>query len=338
MKFEHAKTYYGILVISTFLALMLITFILVARIWGYFYTPADLWTLLTEVLVIPIGDRNNLGFIELTWLGGFITASFLISSLIHKFILNKLFDILRTEPGMQNTFSKILHYLIILISTILGFTFIHLAHLLWYIGTSLAVAGGFAIKDIVADYVAGFFVLIERPLEIGNFVKIDRNSDMMGTVHKVDGRTTTIINRLNHTVIIPNKDLIMKQIDNWGKGRFAVGFEVKIMVDFTTDPDLARNTILEVIQANPTILRVPRIIVRLEDLTENALVYLSRSFISSRRVKEQWAIAAEIREEIVKAFYKKNIKFAFPQRVVHMGANPDAGAKPKGPIMFNFDQ
>ncbi|MBX9830960.1 mechanosensitive ion channel [Candidatus Babeliales bacterium] len=341
-KFEHAKTYYGFVVIFSFLTLTIITFILVARIWGFAYAPADLWRLFSAELVIPIGPEHKLGLVQLVELILFIVGGFVASSLLHKFVLNKLFDILRTEPGAQNTYSRILHYAIILSSSVLGFMFIHLENMFWYVGTLMSVAAGFAVKDLAADYIAGFLVLIERPIEIGNFIMVDDSEKARGTVHKIDARTTTVVNIYNHSMIIPNKDLIAKKVDNWSKGRFATGFDIRIRVDYKSDPDLTKNIITEVIQSNPTILRVPRLIVRLEDFEESALYFLARAFISTRRVKEQWTIASTIREEIFKAFKEKGIHFAFPQRVLHMEEKKfhsfdQSPPSPSSPIQFKFD-
>lgn len=344
-KFEHAKTYYGVFVIFSFLALCFVTFIFIARIWQYNYAPDDIWKLLSDIWVIPIGTKDKLGFIEVSIVGLFVIGGFLMSSLLNKFILNKLYDILRTEPGTQNTVSKILHYLLISFATCLGVIYIRLESFIWYLGTLLAVGLGFALKDILTDYVAGFFVLIERPIEIGSFIRLDHHPHMLGTIHKIDARTTTIMTRLNHAIIVPNKDLINKPIVNWGKGRFAVGFEMRITVDYDSDPELVRTTIMEVIQNNPTILRVPNITVRLEDFEESAFYFMARAFISSRRVKEGWDIAAAIRQGIVIAFRQRGIQFAFPQHVVHMNQrksstdnNTDNDNSSKSPIEINFDR
>lgn len=340
-KFEHAKTYYGVFVIFSFLGLLFASLIFIGRIWGFNYTPADLWKVLSDSWVIAIDSQYKLGFIQLGALVLFIIGGFLTSSLLNRFVLSKLYEILRTEEGTQNTFSKILHYICVGLATCLGFIFIHLAGFIWYVGTLLAVGLGYALKDIFADYVAGFFVLIERPIEIGSYIRLDNNTEMTGTVHKIDARTTTIVTRLNHSLIIPNKDLVNKMISNWGKGRFAVGFEVRVIVDYNSDPEIVRKTIIEVIQANPTILRVPNIIVRLEDFEENALYFLSRAFISSRKVREQWEIAASIRENLIRAFRTKKIEFAFPQRVIHLRERKFPGFddnEVKSPIDIKFDK
>ncbi|MBM3886792.1 mechanosensitive ion channel [Candidatus Dependentiae bacterium] len=332
-KFEHARTYYGFFVIFSFLLLLLLSAFIIARIWEFNVTIKDFWRFLSETLVVPIGVDKKLGFVQLFTLILFIVGGFFSSSIIHRFVLNRLFDILRTEPGTQNTITKIVHYFTICLSILLGFVSIHLEQLIWYIGTTLAVGLGFALKDILADYVAGFFVLIERPIEIGNYVRLDHNPEMQGVVHKIDARTTTIMTRLNHSVIVANKDLVGKVLSNWGKGRFAVGFEIRIMVNYSSDIDDVKKTILEVLQSNPVILRVPNIIVRIDDFEVGGVYFLARAFISARRVQEQWTIAANLREEIFKSFKQKGIIFGFPQSTVLLGK-----ATSGSPIQFNFEQ
>lgn len=332
-KFEHAKTYYGFFVIFSFLILLLLSAFVIARIWEFNVTIADFWRFLSETIVVPIGVDKKFGFIQFITLIVFVAGGFLFSSVTHRFVLNRLFDILRTEPGTQNTITKIVHYLTISLSVLLGFVSIHLEQLIWYIGTTLAVGLGFALKDILTDYVAGFFVLIERPIEIGNYVRLDNNIELQGVVHKIDARTTTIMTRLNHSVIVANKDLVTKVLSNWGKGRFAVGFEIKLLVNYNSNIDEVKKTILEVIQSNPVVLRVPNIIVRVDDFEEGGIYFLARAFISARRVQEQWTIAAGLREELLKAFKAKSIQFGFPQRVLHIGSNGVAS-----PIQFNFEK
>ncbi len=342
-KFEYAKTYYGLLVIFSFLVLLFSAFAIAAHLWRFGYTPAGIWTLLADHWVIkmgsnPMGGYYKFGVIQFLILVLFVVCGFFVSSFTQRFILNKLFDILRTEPGMQNTVSKILHYATISLSGLLGLSYVHLDQLLVYVGAVSAVAIGFVLKDVAADYIAGLFILIERPLEIGNYVRLDQDEQKQGTVHKIDARTTTIINKFNHALIIPNKDITNKLVSNWGKGRFAVGIEITVNVDYHSDVALVRETIAEVVQSNPTILRVPRIIIRMEDFNDTRISFLVRVFISSRRVREGFDIAADLRENMFRTFREKGIEFAYPQNVIHLARDvyPNEKYKNQDPISFKF--
>ena len=336
-KFEHAKTYYGILIIASFLLLFFIDFFFIARIWGYNYTTTEIWRLFSETWVIPFGDANKLGVVQFLTLGTFIFSGFLISSLLDKFVLNKLFEILRTEPGTQNTFTKILHYVLISTAVLLGFLSIHLEQTFFLVIVPLLGIGlGFALKDVVADFVAGFFVLIERPIEIGNYIQID---NIEGTVQKISPRTTTIVNSRNFAIFIPNKDLLAKQITNWSHRKFAIGFEIYIRVTHESDPELVRKIILEILQSHPTVLKLPACICRLEEIEADALYFMSRAFISTQRLKESWTIAAELRIKLVKAFKENGIKFAKPQRVVYIDEQTnETRVEENKPLGIKFDK
>jgi len=312
-KFEHAKAYYGFFVIFSFLVLLFITFTLVSRIWHFNYSPTDIWHALSKEWVVPISVDHSIGVIQFLVIGLFIAAGFIVSSITHRFILTKLFDILRSEPGIQNTISRICHYTIIFIAIILAMINIQLQQFMLYVGASFGIALGFALKDIGADLLSGIFVLIERPLEIGNYVEIDT---IKGTVHRIAARSTTIITSKNHSVIIPNRDLVSKWIINWGHGRYAIGFELNVRIDPSVDPDLVKKVIFSVVQANPLVLKVPGVVGRLEEFEENAFVFLIRAFISARRVKEQWEIAAAIRTELIRAFKEHGIKLARAERII----------------------
>ena len=314
-KFEHAKTYYGFFVIVTFLLFLFITIIALAKIWRVDLSPSDLWSLLAEKWVIQLDINNKLGFVQfMIWISYFM-GGFLVSSLIHKFILTKLFDILRTEPGLQNTVSRVLHYFIISLSTILGFLTIHvLERFMLIIGSFLALGVGFAIRDVFADLIGGFLVLLERHIEIGNYIAID---NLRGTVHKIAARTTTIITSKNHSVVIPNRELTAKIVSNWGRGRFAVGFELNIFVhNDNLDPEFIKRVLSSILQSSSAILKLPPSIIRLESLQGDVLHFLVRPFISARRVKEQWEISSQIRFEILRVFKEKDIKLALPINLI----------------------
>ncbi|MFH1643619.1 MAG: mechanosensitive ion channel domain-containing protein [bacterium] len=313
-KFEYAKTYYGFFIIASFLFLVFLAFFFLSRIWNLGYTPQDLWRLLSETWVIKIGEGGNkLGLVQFITIITYVIFGFMISSLINKFILNKLFDVFRTEPGTQNTLSRITHYFIIIFVTILGFAAIHLEGFIMYSGGLLMLGAGFGLKDMISDFIAGFFVLIERPVEIGHFIEID---EIRGTVHRISARATTIRTARNFAIIIPNKELVNKPIINWGQGRFAVGFEMNVTVSYGADPVKVKELLLETIQKHPMVLKVPAITVRLEDFLENGVQFFVRAFVSSRKVRDQWDIASDLRFTIISVFKENNIVIPFPHTVV----------------------
>jgi small-conductance mechanosensitive channel len=336
-KFEHAKAYYGFFVATSFIVMALGAFLILVRIWGVEgYTLASLWKSLSEDWAIDLGGGvGKLGFVELIKFGMFIAGGLAISSLIKRFILGKLFEIFRTEPGVQNTASKITHYFIIILAVILGFTAINLSQYALALGTLLAVGIGFGLKDQIVDYFGGVLILLERPIEIGHYVE---TGEYRGRIHQIAARSTTIKTAQNFLVIIPNRELITKPIINWGQGRYAIGCELEVMVAFDSDPELVQKVLLEVLKNNPTVLRVPSPVVRLEGFETSALMFFCRCFITSRKLSDMWTLQSELRISLMKAFKENNIVIPYPQTVVHF---PDKGKKAQvteNPVKIKFDR
>jgi len=313
-RFDHAKMYYGFFIIFAFLGLMAVAFIVLTRIWGVDYSFGELWKGLSHDWVLHIEGLNvHVGFGGLLSLSLFILSGFIISLLVHRYILFKLFDIFRVAPGAQNTFSLIFHYVIIILSAILGLHAIKLGLVGNYILIGLSFGILFGLKDLVADFFAGLWILIERPIEIDNFIETGK---LKGTVKKIAMRATTIRTARNFSVVVPNRELVSKPIINWGSGYYAVGFELKVTVGYESDADQVRSLILKIVSDHKMVLRIPGVSVRLEAFVENGMLFFCRAFISSRRVRDQWDIASEIRITLMREFKKANIVVPYPRRML----------------------
>jgi len=313
-RFEHAKMYYGVFILITFLAALVCAFFAVTNIWGIQYTLAQLWKGLTYDWVLTIeGTGVNIGFGGLLTISLFMVSGFVISSVFSKFVLSKLFDIFRVEAGAQNTTSRILHYAIIFFSVILGLHAIKLGQLGNWLLFGLALGIFLGAKDLVADFFSGLWILIERPIEPGNYIE---TGNLRGTVKNIALRATTIRTAQNYSVIVPNRELVSKSIINWGGGYYAVGFEFMVTVSYHADAQKVRDLIAQVVSNNPQVLRIPAVMVRLEEFGDHGLEYKVRAFISSRRVREQWDIAAAVRIELLKMFQENNIGIPYPHLVI----------------------
>ena len=335
-KFEHAKTYYGLFVALTFIALALSALVILVRLWGVEgYTLGALWHSLSEEWVLRISPTENVGFVELIKLTAFVATGFFISTLMNRFILSKVFEIFRTEPGTQNTISKILHYAIIIITVILGLTAIKLSQYALVASGLLMVGVGFGLQDQIGDYFAGVLILLERPIEIGHF--IETMDGHRGRVHKISVRSTTIKTARNFFITVPNRDIVSKPISNWGQGRYPVGAEITVLVSFDSDPEMVREVFLAIVKQHPMILRVPAPIVRFEGFEASALSFFCRAFVSARRVTDMWELASDLRFSIIKTFREKEIVIPYPRQVVYMGPTSTQEGGVKNPVEVKFE-
>ena len=103
--------------------------------------------------------------------------------------------------------------------------------------TSLGVAGfalGFALKDIIENFISGTLLLMGRPFEIGDQVILGK--DFEGVVTAIQLRTTTLHTSSNDLVAIPNTSVYSNAIINhtqMGCRRYSVEFATSLLADAT---------------------------------------------------------------------------------------------------------
>ncbi len=81
---------------------------------------------------------------------------------------------------------------------------INIAPLLTGVGI-LGLAVGFGARSLVADFIAGFFILLENQFNIGDEVNL--GSNWQGKVLKISLRTTTLKDKEGKIYIIPNSTI-----------------------------------------------------------------------------------------------------------------------------------
>jgi small-conductance mechanosensitive channel len=72
-----------------------------------------------------------------------------------------------------------------------------------------SIALGFAFKDLLQNWLAGFFILVRRPFHRGDQIKI---GDIEGTVQAVETRATLVKTYSGRLVIIPNSEIYTRSV------------------------------------------------------------------------------------------------------------------------------
>ena len=97
-------------------------------------------------------------------------------------------------------------------------------------GLALALAA----QDTVKNLFGSFTVILDRPFEIGDDIKI--SNDIMGTVEEVGFRSTRIRTYENTLITVPNGNLISAHVDNLGK-RTYWRYRTMLSLEYGTPPD-----------------------------------------------------------------------------------------------------
>jgi small-conductance mechanosensitive channel len=116
--------------------------------------------------------------------------------------------------------------------------------LLLAVSGTVAVAAGFAMKDLAASVVAGLIILVDRPFQVGDRVSFGGE---YGEVTNI-GLRSVRINTLDDTqVTIPNNKFLTDSVASGNAGAVDMMVEVNLFVGVEHDLDRARALVREVV-------------------------------------------------------------------------------------------
>ncbi len=131
--------------------------------------------------------------------------------------------------------------------------------------TSLGVAGfalGFALKDILENFISGILLLFARPFEVGDQVTL---GNYEGTVADIQLRTTTLHTYSGEVVVIPNSDVYTHPVVN--KTRLGTRrYEVEFATSLTADARQVEEEALRAVREHSEIREDPPPLVRVNHI------------------------------------------------------------------------
>jgi len=178
-------------------------------------------------------------------------------------------------------------------------------------GGAIAIGIGFGSQAVVNNFVSGLILMIERPIKVGDVVVY---ADAAGRVERIGPRSTRIRTADNVHLIVPNSKLLDNNVVNWTLSDDVVRTRVTVGVTYGTPTREVEQLLLELIAAQPEILKHPRPIVLLDEFAADALRFQADFYIKLSPLLDERVVRSNLRHAIDEAFRRRGIVIAFPPR------------------------
>ncbi|WP_336136201.1 mechanosensitive ion channel family protein [Natronomonas amylolytica] len=175
------------------------------------------------------------------------------------------------------------------------------------LGGALALAVGFAAQDLIANFVAGVFIIQDEPFTVGDWVEWDGNS---GVVRDIQLRVTRLDTFDNQLVTVPNSDLasaaVINNVEN-DQRRVSVDFGI----GYGDDIEQARDAIIDEGTRIDGVLEKPAPTAPVTGLGDSAVVLQGRIWIDPTE-SSYGAIRAQFLEAVKQRFDSEGIDMPYP--------------------------
>ncbi|KMJ58457.1 mechanosensitive ion channel protein [Bacillus sp. LL01] len=218
------------------------------------------------------------------------------------------------SPGRAKTLEKLT--INIFTYTLIFFLVIMVLENVFAVQTTAILAGagvvglaiGFGAQGIVSDVVTGFFLLLEKQVDVDDYVT---TAGFSGIVEEVGLRTTKIRDFDGSLHYVPNREI--SNLTNHTRGNMRALVDIGISYDDNIDHaiQVMQNVCDQVAAEDETIIEGPNV-VGVQGLGDSDVVI---RIIAKTENMQQWAIERKLRKALKEALDANGIDIPFPHQV-----------------------
>ena len=296
------------------LLLWLIAVAWLARYLDYLGLFDPAWSVATEFL----NTRLERGSISTSV--GDIAAFFLtvvgayLLSLFLRFVLEEdIYPRTRIAAGQSYAVSSLLNYSILTIGFLLALGVLGMdLTKITVLASAVGVGIGFGLQDVVNNFVSGLILLFERPIHVGDTVKV---GNLQGRVRRIGIRASIVRTPQGAEIIVPNAQLITKEVTNWTLSDRLRRLELQVGVNYGASPKVVIELLESVACAHPDVLKDPAprcLFVSYGDSSINFELRAWTEYSKSGQTQSDLAVA------VYDAVYAAGMSFPYPQREIRV--------------------
>ena len=185
------------------------------------------------------------------------------------------------------------------------------------IGGTVAVSVGFAVKDVVASFIAGIMIMVDRPFQVGDRISF---GGQYGDVTAIGLRSVRMVTLDDNVVTIPNNKFIndITSCGNYGALDMQVVMDFFIGVD--QDVGIARSIANEAaVTSRYVYLPKPVVVLVTQVITDNYVAVRLRLKSYVLDTKYEKAFETDVNLRVLGAFREHGI---MPPAVLHRSLDP----------------
>ncbi|MFC1533992.1 mechanosensitive ion channel family protein [Thermodesulfobacteriota bacterium] len=181
------------------------------------------------------------------------------------------------------------------------------------------IAIGFAAKDTLSNIIAGILLILDRPFEVGDRIEVwaaPANSATWGDVLDIGLRATKIQTTDNIVIIIPNNEIMKRDIINYTTVSKEIRVRVPIGIAYDADVNKAKEIINRVSLELDWVMKEPPPKVVVKNFGDSAVNLEARIWISEPR--KRMDTISHITDRVKAVFQQEGIEIPFPKRDIYI--------------------
>lgn len=220
-----------------------------------------------------------------------------------------------SEKGALEASLLLLRYFLITLGIVLNLGYVGVdGTALTAISGGLSIGIGFALKEVISNFVSGIILLFEKVLKPGDIISIEGQTC---EVKKLGIRATTVRMIIdNSEKIIPNQRFFTEYVTTYTGTNNLVYCSLLVGVGYDSNAEQITNLLLEIARDNKRVLKNPSPMVFFLNFGDSSLNFELKFWLDDINIRKE--VISELNCKILKNFADNNIKIPYPQRDIHL--------------------
>jgi small-conductance mechanosensitive channel len=253
-------------------------------------------------------------------LGVLLVLALWLSNILSNFVESRITQSSDLTPSIQVLLVKMIRLALMIFSValVMSAVGINLSVLAIFSGAA-GVGIGFGLQKIVANFISGIILLVDKSVKPGDLVTI---GDSSGRISAMKTRYISVAAGDGREFLIPNEDLVTQKVTNWTYTDKNTLVKVNFAANYDADPRLVCKLAIEIAAASPRIIKLKPPTCLLVEFAEAGMKFALTFWIPDPDGMDN--VKSDVMLSLWDAFKREGIRVPYPVREIRIrgGALP----------------
>jgi small-conductance mechanosensitive channel len=227
-------------------------------IWGtlllhYLGVLPELRALLEEAQ-LPIG-KTSVSLLDIARDAVILVLTLIISLWVSGLVEHWLMRMPDVDRNVRVVMAKFFRAVLLIIGVLIALPLLGIdLTVLSVFGGALGVGIGLGLQKLASNYIAGFTILLDRSIRLGDMITVDNR---FGVVTKVTSRYVVVRSLDGIEAIVPNETLVVTTVLNHSYSNQGTRIAIPVQISYDSNVELAMRLMREIAMGEPRVLRAP---------------------------------------------------------------------------------
>jgi len=275
-----------------------------------------------DALVLPFG-KTPISLLTIAKGAGAVLVTLVATLWLSGLIEQRLSSSTGIDTNTRAVLVKVLRAVLLVVGVLIALNAIGFdLTLLTVFGGALGVGVGLGLQKFAANYIAGFTILLDKSIRLGDMITVDGRQ---GRVAKVTSRYVVLRSFDGIEAIVPNETLVTTTVLNHSHASHDIRVATSVRIAYGADVERALAIMQEAARAEARLVATPEPPTAfINALGENGIDLELVLWVAGPQAGVQ-ALRSEVNRRILAAFAAEGIAIPAPRRDIRVTGTNSAG-------------